>query len=87
MVEGVMKDEWASHYMHQNFLDIQAWNVDQGKICSKIFYDNQTLKQTITSCIQHQGDVVKSKSLSLAFSLLIKTSIVIDDDNTCSSCM
>jgi hypothetical protein len=67
-------------------LDSQGGIIDQGMIGSK-FYNNQTCKQTNTSCLQHQGDTVMSKASSLAFSLLMKTSLVVDDDITCPSCI
>jgi hypothetical protein len=83
MIEEIMKTTlYAS-----KVLDNQGWNVEQGMIGSKIFYSNQTLKQANTSGLQCPRDAVKSKAPSLAFSSLIKTSVVVDDDITCPSCM
>jgi hypothetical protein len=67
--------------------DNQRWNVDKGLTRSKIFFSNQTYKQAITSGLQCRRDAVKSKALSLSFFLLKKTSIVVDDDITCPSCI
>jgi hypothetical protein len=52
-----------------------------------MYYSNQTLKQANTSGLQHRGDAVKSKASSLAFLMLMKTSVVVDDDITCPSCI
>jgi hypothetical protein len=68
-------------------LDNQRWNVDQVVIGSKIFYGNQTLKQASTSGLQLRRDVVTSKASSLAFLVLMKTLVVVDDSITCPSCI
>jgi hypothetical protein len=81
MIEGIME----SILYASKVLDNHGWIIDHGMIGSKIFYINQTLKQVNISGLQCRRDAMKYKASSLAFSLLIKTSVVVHDDFTCPS--
>jgi hypothetical protein len=71
-IEKIMKSIlYASKVLNQGWFFIK-------ELSTQSFYSNQLLKQEYASWLQRQGDAVMSKASSLGFSLLMKTSVVID---------